>query len=63
MSSKKKINEPELALMQQRIDEGILLAQHRLLDRAQHDGLSLIICQGGVVADVPAQKIQWKERI
>ncbi len=49
--------------MQQRIDEGILLAQHRLLDRAQHDGLSLIICQGGVVADVPAQKIQWKERI
>ena len=43
--------------LQQRIDEGILLAQRRLLNRGLHDGLSFIVCQGGVVAEVPACEI------
>ena len=45
--------------MQQRIDEGILLAQRRLLNRGLHDDLSFILFQGGVVAEVPARDIKW----
>lgn len=33
MSSKKNSNQRDVVLMQQRIDEGILLAQRRLLNR------------------------------
>ncbi len=58
MSSKRN-KKCDVLLMQQRIDEGILLAQRRLLDRALHDDLSFIICQGGRVCDVPAREIKW----
>lgn len=57
MSSKKQKSESDVLLMQQRIDEGILLAQRRLLNRGLHDGLSFIVCQGGVVTEVPACEI------
>ena len=50
MSSKKNSNQRDVVLMQQRIDEGILLAQRRLLNRGLHDDLSFILFQGGVVA-------------
>ena len=33
----------EVEEMQRRIDEGILLAQARLRERAQHDGLTLVV--------------------
>ncbi|MDE7165516.1 MAG: hypothetical protein K2O17_00610 [Bacteroidaceae bacterium] len=56
--SKQKKNNQDVRLMQRRIDEGILLAQRRLLDRGLHDNLSFIICQGGHVRDVPAQDIR-----
>lgn len=58
MNSKKK-TDSEVLFMQQRIDEGILLAQRRLLDRGLHDDLSFIVCQGGRVCEVPAKKIKW----
>ena len=58
MSSKKQQNSFDVLLMQQRIDEGILLAQRRLLNRGLHDDLSFIVCQGGMVCEVPAQKIK-----
>ena len=45
--------------MQQRIDEGILLAQRRLLNRGLHDDLSFIICHDGHVCDIPAREIKW----
>ena len=57
MSSKKTNH--DVQLMQQRIDEGILLAQRRLLNRGLHDDLSFIICQGGRICDVPATEIIW----
>lgn len=58
MNSKKK-TDSDVLFMQQRIDEGILLAQRRLLDRGLHDDLSFIVCQGGRVCEVPAKKIKW----
>ena len=59
MSSKKNSNQRDVVLMQQRIDEGILLAQRRLLNRRLHDDRSFILFQGGVVAEVPARDIKW----
>lgn len=56
--SKQKKNNQDVRLMQQRIDEGILLAQRRLLARGLHDNLSFIVCQGGHVRDIPAQDIR-----
>ncbi len=55
--SSKKDNKPDVRLMQQRINEGILTAQRRLLNRGLHDDLSFIVWQGGRVCDVPATKI------
>ena len=55
----KKKNDFDMLLMQQRIDEGILLAQRRLLNKGLHDGLSFIVCQGGRVREVPASEIKW----
>lgn len=55
--SKKKNNTADVALMQRRIDEGILLAQRRLLNRGLHDGLSFVVFQGGAVSEVPAREI------
>jgi len=57
--SSKKTNTRDVQLMQQRIDEGILLAQRRLLNRGLHDDLSFIICQEGRICDVPATEIKW----
>ena len=59
MSSKKNSNQRDVVLMQQRIDEGILLAQRRLLNRGLHDDLSFILFQGGAVAEVPARDMKW----
>jgi len=57
MSKKRAKNDFDVMLMQQRIDEGILLAQRRLLDRGLHDHLSFIVCNQGKVCDVPASEI------
>ena len=58
MSSKNN-KKCDVMLMQQRIDEGILLAQRRMLNRGLHDDLSFIIWQCGMVCDVPASEIKW----
>ena len=60
MSSKKNRPDTDVALMQRRIDEGILLAQRRLLNKVVHDNLSFIVCHDGIVTKVPAREIQWK---
>ena len=57
--SKNQKDSNEVLLMQQRIDEGILLAQRRLLNRGLHDDLSFIVCPEGRVLDVPANEIKW----
>jgi hypothetical protein len=55
--SKKQKNSQDVLLMQKRIDEGILLAQRRLLNRGLHDDLSFIVCPEGRVREVPAREI------
>ena len=55
--SKNQKNSHDVRLMQQRIDEGILLAQRRLLKRGLHDDLSFIVCSEGHVQEVPAKEI------
>ena len=57
--SKNHKNSHDVLLMQQRIDEGILLAQRRLLNRGLHDDLSFIVCSEGHVREVPAKEIKW----
>ena len=57
--SKNQKNSSDVLLMQQRIDEGILLAQRRLLNRGLHDDLSFIVCPEGRVLEVPASEINW----
>ena len=39
------------------IDEGILRAQERLLERARHDGSSLIFAENGEVKEVLADSV------
>lgn len=58
MSSKKTKNEVDVAGMQLLINQGILLAQRRLLDRGLHDDLSFVVWREGKVCDVPAQEIE-----
>ncbi len=55
--SKNQKNSCDVMLMQQRIDEGILLAQRRLLNKGLHDDLSFIVCLDGQVLEVPASEI------
>lgn len=59
MSQKKRIEHADIILMQKRIDEGILMAQRRMLNKGLHDNLSFIVWQQGIVADVPASEIKW----
>lgn len=51
------INELEVAEMQRKIDEGIFLAQERLVKRAKHDNLTLVIVRNGQVVEIPAEEL------
>lgn len=51
------MNDRELIELQNRIDKGILLAQTRLVERAKHEGYSLVIRKNGQVCDVPATEL------
>ncbi len=51
------MSEQDIREMQQRIDDGILLAQRRLVERARHEGISLVVCKNGRVQKLPARDI------
>ena len=51
------MNEFEVAEMQRKIDEGIFLAQERLVKRAKHDNLTLVIVRNGQVVQIPAEEL------
>lgn len=51
------MSEAEVAEMQSRIDRGIRLAQMRLIERAKHDNLSLVLYVKGSVTEVPASEL------
>lgn len=51
------MNEVEVAEMQRKIDEGISLAQERLIKRAKHDNLTLVIVRNGQLVEIPAEEL------
>ncbi len=51
------MNELEVAEMQRKIDEGILLAQERLIKRAKHDNLTLVVARNGQVVELSAEEL------
>lgn len=54
------MTDADVAEMQQRIDDGILLAQKRLVSRAMHDNLKLVVCRNGKVQELPATEFNIK---
>lgn len=51
------MNEREIIELQRRIDKGILLAQTRLIERAKHEGYSLVVRRNGQVCEIPATEL------
>lgn len=50
------MSEDEVYEMQRKIDEGIYLAQKRLVERAKHNHTTLIIAREGQVVEVKAEE-------
>lgn len=51
------MSEDEVHEMQRRIDEGIYLAQKRLIERARHNHTTLVIAREGQVVEVKAEEL------
>lgn len=51
------MSDKEIREMQLRIDKGILLAQSRLVKRARHDNIRLVIFRAGQVMEVSADEL------
>ena len=51
------MSEHEVKEMQRKIDKGILLAQTRLIERAKHENLSLVVLRDGQVREIPANQL------
>ncbi len=52
-----RMTEKEVYEMQRKIDEGIRLAQKRLIARAKHNNSTLIIARDGMVVEVSANEL------
>ncbi len=57
MSKKERMTDQEIEEMQRRIDEGIRLAQERLVRRAEHDDLSLVVVRHGRIMELKASEL------
>ena len=51
------MNEFEIAEMQQKIDEGIQLAQQRLVDKARLFNTTLVVERDGVVVELRPEEL------
>ncbi len=51
------MNKDEVYEMQRKIDEGIYLAQKRLIERAKHNHTTLVIAREGEVIEVNAEEL------
>ncbi len=51
------MSEAEVAEMQRKIDQGIHLAQKRLIERAKHNHTTLIISRNNKVVEVKADEL------
>ncbi len=57
ISKKTLMSEAEVAEMQRKIDQGIHLAQERLIERAKHNHTTLIISRNNKVVEVKADEL------
>ncbi len=57
MSAKTIRTDNDIEEIQRRIDEGIRLAQHRLVQQAEHDDLSLVVMRNGVLMELKANEL------
>ena len=51
------MNETEVAEMQRKIDEGIQLAQERLIEKAKRNHTTLVIARNNEVVEVTADEL------
>lgn len=51
------MSEDEVYEMQRKIDEGIYLAQKRLIERAKHNHTTLVIAREGEIVEVSAEDL------
>ena len=51
------MNEQDIREMQRLIDEGIRLAQMRLVERAKHDGFSLVVYRNGMPLSISPSEL------
>ena len=51
------MSEAEVDEMQRKIDEGIHLAQERLIERARHNHTTLVVAQGDRIVEVTADEL------
>lgn len=56
------MSEDEIYEMQRKIDEGIYLAQTRLIERARHNRTTLVIARNGQVVEVMADELSLTRR-
>ena len=54
---KMTMSEDEVYEMQRKIDEGIYLAQERLIERAMHNHTTLVVAREGQVVEVMAEEL------
>lgn len=52
------MNDKDIIELQRRIDQGILLAHARLIERYKHNGWSLVVRQDGIVREIPATEFK-----
>ena len=52
-----RMSEAEVYEMQRKIDEGIRLAQKRLIALAKHNNTTLVIARNGIVVEVDAHEL------
>lgn len=56
-TKKMTMSEDEVYEMQRKIDEGIYLAQERLIERAKHNHTTLVIAREGQIVEVSADEL------
>mgnify|MGYP000020048434 CR=1 FL=1 len=57
IAKKTLMSEAEILDMQRKIDEGIALAQQRLIARAVHNQTTLVVAKGDKVVEVQADEL------
>lgn len=51
------MSESEKREMQRRIDQGIMLAQTRLIERAKRENTTLVVRRGNTILEIPANEL------